>query len=392
MWTHARGVIAGMGASDRTEEPRGSAVMREHGAVVARVCMALLGDAAAAELALERVAREAGVAKFEDGKDARAVLMGIARGACANQLSKMPSRLPIRTAGWGKAGQARRRRRAGPRARCARQVEADRTRGRRAPPRGRPRCGAGRGGLRDGSRDGARQDRAGCRTAGSGGETTMSDTTCLRFQEDIVGLLEGTASDSLKEHVATCDFCRDARHDLESVARLVGRAGDDFEYTPALAERLAAAVVEAAASRISETRIRESNEAAARAAAAAPSASASASASAAGPPLAAVPVADSVVVSPAASRSSSSASPSPSASASASNEAPEQESPLAAARRLRERGHQHGRGLQARRPPALTRARSDARMARQGREGRAQRRRQDRRPLRHDAVGQGGPR
>lgn len=101
MWTHARGVIAEMGAGDRTEEPRGSAVMREHGAVVARVCMALLGDAAAAELALERVAREVGVTKLEDGKDARAVLMGIARGACANQLSKMPSRLPSRTVGWG---------------------------------------------------------------------------------------------------------------------------------------------------------------------------------------------------------------------------------------------------------------------------------------------------
>ena len=137
----------------------------------------------------------------------------------------------------------------------------------------------------------------------------MSNTTCLRFEEDIVGLLEGTASESLKEHVATCDFCRDARHDLESVARLLGRASDDFEYTPALAQRLAAAVVEAAAARISETRVRESNEAAAHAAAAAPSASASASASAAGPPLAAAPVADSVVLSPAAaSRSSSSAS------------------------------------------------------------------------------------
>ena len=97
MWTHARGVITGMGAGDRTEEPRGSAVMREHGAAVARVCMALLGDTAAAELALERVAREAGVAKFEEGKDPLAVLMGFARGACANRLSK----LPIRTAGWG---------------------------------------------------------------------------------------------------------------------------------------------------------------------------------------------------------------------------------------------------------------------------------------------------
>lgn len=101
MWTHARGVIVGMGAGDRTEEPRGNAVMREHGAVVARVCMALLGDAAAAELALERVAREVGVAKLDDGKDARTAVMGIARGACANQLSKMPSRLPNRTAAWG---------------------------------------------------------------------------------------------------------------------------------------------------------------------------------------------------------------------------------------------------------------------------------------------------
>lgn len=101
MWTHARGVIAGMGAGDRTEEPRGSAALREHGVVVARVCMALLGDAAAVEVALERIAREVGVAAFADGKDERAVLMGIARGACAIQLSKMPSRLPIHTAGWG---------------------------------------------------------------------------------------------------------------------------------------------------------------------------------------------------------------------------------------------------------------------------------------------------
>ena len=216
-------------------------------------------------------------------------------------------------------------------------------------------------------------------------KTTMSNTTCLRFEEDIVGLLEGTASESLKEHVATCDFCRDARHELENVARLVARAGDDVEYTPALAERLAAAVVEAAASRISETRIRESNEAAARAAAAAPSASASASASAAGPPHAALSVADSVVVSPVASRSSSSSaspSPSPSASASASRTKPPSKKAvwllLAACASV---GHQHGRGLQARRPSALARARRNACLARQGREDRAQRRRRDRRSL-----------
>ena len=68
--------------------------MREHGAVLGRVCMALLGDAGAAERALERVAAEAGAAKLDDSKDILARLMGMVRAACANQLSK----LPIRTA------------------------------------------------------------------------------------------------------------------------------------------------------------------------------------------------------------------------------------------------------------------------------------------------------
>lgn len=68
--------------------------MREHGPVLGRVCMALLGDAAAAERALERVAAEAGAAKLDEGKDVLARLMGMVRVACANRLSK----LPIRTA------------------------------------------------------------------------------------------------------------------------------------------------------------------------------------------------------------------------------------------------------------------------------------------------------
>ena len=158
----------------------------------------------------------------------------------------------------------------------------------------------------------------------------MSDTTCLRFHEDLVGLLEGTASESLKEHVATCDSCRDARHELESVARLVGRAGEDFDYTPALAERLTGLASETSVQatygeRISETRMREANEAAALAAASAPSASASASASASGPPpsppaasasVSAVPPAPHASFTPSPSPSPS---PAPSASASASS-------------------------------------------------------------------------
>ncbi|MBX3189022.1 MAG: FecR domain-containing protein [Labilithrix sp.] len=91
----------------------------------------------------------------------------------------------------------------------------------------------------------------------------MSGTTCVRFHEDIVGLLEGTAAEDLRDHVASCDFCRDARHDLESVVRRVAKAGDDFAYTGALAERLAAIVEEAtreaeSQERVSETRMRES--------------------------------------------------------------------------------------------------------------------------------------
>lgn len=70
--------------------------MREHGAVLARVCMALLGDGAGAERALERIAREAATTTFPEGKELTR-LMGLARAACADQLSK----LPIRTASWG---------------------------------------------------------------------------------------------------------------------------------------------------------------------------------------------------------------------------------------------------------------------------------------------------
>lgn len=90
----------------------------------------------------------------------------------------------------------------------------------------------------------------------------MSGTRCLRFHEDLVGLLEGTADPDLRAHVASCDFCRDARHDLEQVARRVARAGDDYVASSDLGERLASLAVpvapEAASvdGRVSETRLR----------------------------------------------------------------------------------------------------------------------------------------
>lgn len=91
----------------------------------------------------------------------------------------------------------------------------------------------------------------------------MSDTApCNRFGEDIVGLLEGTAGESLRSHVASCDSCRDRAHALERVSARIAKAGDDFTVSPSLADRLssiARAAMEQTASvgeRVSETRLR----------------------------------------------------------------------------------------------------------------------------------------
>lgn len=65
------------------------AALKEHGAVLGRVCMALVGDRDAAEKALERVAREAGASKEAITKVS---LLALARIACATQLSKLPAR------------------------------------------------------------------------------------------------------------------------------------------------------------------------------------------------------------------------------------------------------------------------------------------------------------
>ncbi len=81
-----------LAAAERTGEPRGIAAFREHGPVIGSVCMALLGEAAAAERALERVAAEAGSARFEASEDLLVRLLGMARVACSNQLSKLPIR------------------------------------------------------------------------------------------------------------------------------------------------------------------------------------------------------------------------------------------------------------------------------------------------------------
>ena len=64
----------------------------------------------------------------------------------------------------------------------------------------------------------------------------MAATQCSRFEEDVVGLLEGTAGEDLRVHVAGCDACRDKSHELEKVSATIARAGDDFTLEPTLAE------------------------------------------------------------------------------------------------------------------------------------------------------------
>lgn len=74
---------------------KSASLIAEHGSVIARVCMALLGDAREVERVLEVVARDAGAKRPDDATSPareRAWLFGIARTQCANQLSKVPLR------------------------------------------------------------------------------------------------------------------------------------------------------------------------------------------------------------------------------------------------------------------------------------------------------------
>lgn len=70
----------------------GARLLAEHGASIARVCMALLGDAREVERVLEAIARDAGSKKLPDDSKGRAWIFGLARAQCANQLSKVPLR------------------------------------------------------------------------------------------------------------------------------------------------------------------------------------------------------------------------------------------------------------------------------------------------------------
>lgn len=86
-----------MGMAVESGEPggrssRARAAIEAHAEVLARVCMALLGDAAATEGALERVARDAAGIAYDDETKVLPRLLGLVRVACATHLSKVPLR------------------------------------------------------------------------------------------------------------------------------------------------------------------------------------------------------------------------------------------------------------------------------------------------------------
>lgn len=65
---------------------------------------------------------------------------------------------------------------------------------------------------------------------------------CETAHDRVADLLDGTAPVELVDHVASCDRCRDLRHDASRVASLVAAAGDDFQPIVDLEARLFAAL------------------------------------------------------------------------------------------------------------------------------------------------------
>jgi len=96
MTTTARGLSVSATEGDDNESSPAGEAMQRYGAVVARVCMALVGDGAAAEEILERIAR---TAASNEGAAAGAEvglpeLLRLAVQACAVKLSQKPRTAP----------------------------------------------------------------------------------------------------------------------------------------------------------------------------------------------------------------------------------------------------------------------------------------------------------
>lgn len=66
----------------------------------------------------------------------------------------------------------------------------------------------------------------------------MSELRCEQVSEQMSSVLDGSAPTAVLDHVASCDACRDARHDAEKAADLVAAAGGDFQLPTGLLQNL----------------------------------------------------------------------------------------------------------------------------------------------------------
>ena len=96
----ARQIVDENEGQGKTSPASLTSLISEHGPAMARVCMALLGDAEGAEQALEQVARDAGTKGGPPrGVSARGWIFGLARAACAARVSRLPLRTSTQLTG-----------------------------------------------------------------------------------------------------------------------------------------------------------------------------------------------------------------------------------------------------------------------------------------------------
>ena len=74
----------------------------------------------------------------------------------------------------------------------------------------------------------------------------MTDVTktdlCNEVEDHLAEILDGQAPETLIDHLADCDHCRDLRHDAERARELAGAAGADYVAPSDLEERVLAAL------------------------------------------------------------------------------------------------------------------------------------------------------
>src|SRR5687768_1812534 len=72
------------------------------------------------------------------------------------------------------------------------------------------------------------------------GSSSMS--LCDRVDETIADVLDGTAAAEVLEHLATCDRCRDIRHETACAMEILEHASSDYVPPKDLTERLMTAL------------------------------------------------------------------------------------------------------------------------------------------------------